>query len=95
MGRVAAGKCSDQNLAQPDALAAETDLQATGTDMAGLVRKQEALSAGSALLLIRFDVMRQRLQGVEAFPDETPIAPAEQDQQSVASGQNVDHDKFV
>ena len=95
MGSVTAGECSDQNLPQPDTLAAETDLQTTRTDMAGLVRKQEALSAGSALLLIRFDVMRQRLQGVEAFHDETPIARAELDHQTVASHQNVDHDKFV
>ena len=95
MGSVTAGECSDQTLPQPDTLAAETDLQATRTDMAGLVRKQEALPAGSALLLIKFDVRRQRLQGVEAFPDETPTARAELDHQTVASLQNVDHDKFV
>ena len=82
---VTTGKCSDQNLPQPDTLAAETDLQTTRTDMAGLVCKQETLSAGSALLLIRFDVMRQRLQGVEAFPDEIPIARAMLDHQTGAS----------
>ena len=101
---MSAGKCFDQNLPQPHTLATETDLQATRTDMACLVRKQEALSVGSALLLMslradpnrdQVDVMRQRLQGVEACPHETPIARAELDHQFVASLQNVDHDKFV
>ena len=95
MGSVTAGKCSDQNLPQPDTLATEADLQTTGTDVAGLVRKQEALSAGSAVLLIRFAVIRQRLQGVEACLDEIPIARAELDHQTGASHQNVDHDKFA